>query len=339
MRLDGDFIRMNTYSSDAERRTVISMHLIAGGPVAVADRHDTIGDNLWVYQNEELLALNRDSFVGQPRTNDPMDEESQIWTGRMSNGNAIVGLFNRESTPRTRSLSFAEIGLPGEVAVRDLWQHAPLGSMSSISVELAPHASMVLQMRPGPSACTAQSVELGPIADIQSDGSGPTLSASATSDLPVEFEVALGPATVEGAQTQPTGASGIVYVVARQPGDERWCAAVPVVGSFAVLGGRQRAMYIGGTFTNWAPDIAMEFQGDAWVAEEVEIPEGEQAFKFANSQDWSGQDWGDGQGFSGTLVSTTGGGPNVRISVPDTALYRFRFDELSLEYSVERANP
>ncbi|HSM26931.1 MAG TPA: hypothetical protein VK855_02380, partial [Thioalkalivibrio sp.] len=127
VRLDGDFIRMNTYSTDVERRTVISMHLVAGGPIAVADSYDTIGANVWVYQNEELLALNEDAFVGKPLSNDPTNEDSQVWTGRMSNGDTIVGLFNRESTPRTRSLSFADIGITGEVTVRDLWQHAPLG--------------------------------------------------------------------------------------------------------------------------------------------------------------------------------------------------------------------
>ena len=335
VRLDGDFIRMNTYETDIERRTVISMHLMAGGPIAVADRYDTIGNNVWVYQNEELLALNRDGFVGQPRTNDPTNEDSQVWTGQMSNGDAIVGLFNRESTPRTRSLSFTDIGITGEVTVRDLWQHAPLGVMTSISVELAPHASMVLRITPGRSDCATQSVQFDQIADVQYGNPGPTLSATATSGLPVQFEVALGPATVDGSQTQPIGQSGIVYVVASQPGNAMWCAAVPVVGSFAVLGGHQQAMYIGATFTGWAPDIAMQFEDDTWVAEEVSIPAGEHEFKFANSQDWSQQDWGNAEGFSGTLVPTTGGGPNVSISVPETALYRFSFNDLTLEYSVQ----
>ena len=335
VRLDGDFIRMNTYESDVERRTVISMHLMAGGPIAVADRHDTIGDSVWVYQNEELLALNRDGFVGQPRTNDPKNPESQVWTGRMSNGDAIIGLFNREATPKTRSLSFAEIGLTGDVTARDLWQHAPLGPMSSISVELAPHASMMLRVTPGQSTCSAQSIEFHTTPDVVYGNPGPTLSATATSGLPVKFERALGPAKVDGSQTQPTGQSGIVYVVASQRGNSTWCAAVPVVGSFAVLGGHQQAMYIGATFTGWAPDIVMQFEGETWVAENVSIPAGEHEFKFTSSQDWSQDDWGNAEGFSGTLENTTGGGPNVRISVPETALYRFSFHDLTLEYSVQ----
>lgn len=336
VRLDGDFIRMNTYSTDVERRTVLSMHLIAGGPIAVADRHDTIGDHLWVYQNEEILALNRDGFVGQPLTNDPTNERSQVWTGRLSNGDAIVGLFNRESTPRSRSLSFADIGVSGEVTVRDLWQRAPLGPMDALSVELAPHASMVLRLTPGPSACTPQSVQLDEISDVQYGNPGPTLSASAGSGLPVQLEVALGPAEMVGNQAQPTGKSGIVYIVASQPGDGTWCASVPVVGSFAVIGGHQPAMYIGATFTDWALSIEMQLEGDTWVAEEVHVPAGEQEFKFASSEDWSKEDWGNAQGFSGTVMLTTGGGPNVRISVPEAALYRFELNDLTLEYSLER---
>jgi hypothetical protein len=339
VRLDGDFLRMNTFSTDVERRTVISMNLIAGGPIAAADRHDTIGDDLWVYQNEEMLALNADGFVGKPRLNDPTNEASQIWTGRMSNGDVIVGLFNRESTPRTRSLSFADAGVQGGAAVRDLWQHAPLPAMSAISVELAPHASMVLRLTQGArTTCTAQSIKLDAIADVVYGHPGPKLSATATSGLPVQFEVALGPAKISGNQAQPTGQSGTVYVVASQPGDGRWCAAIPVTGSFAVTGGHQPAMYIGGTFTNWAPKIEMQLKGDTWIAEAVRIPAGNHEFKFANSNDWSKDDWGNAQGFSGVAKRTTGGGPNIRISVPEGGFYRVMFNDRTLEYSLQQVS-
>jgi hypothetical protein len=340
VRVDGDFLRMNTFSTDVERRTVISMNLVAGGPIAAADRHDTIGDDVWVYQNQEMLALNADGFVGKPRSYDPTNEASQIWTGQMSNGDVIVALFNRESTPRTRSLSFADAGVPGGAAVRDLWQHAPLPAMNAISVELAPHASMILRLTPGArTTCTAQSIKLDPIADVvYGKNPGPKLSATATSGLPVQFEVALGPANISGNQAQPTGKSGIVYVVASQPGDGRWCAAIPVTGSFVVTGGHQPAMYIGGTFTNWAPKIAMQLKGDTWIAEAVRIPPGNHEFKFANSNDWSKDDWGDAQGFSGVAKRTTGGGPNIRISVPEGGFYRVMFNDLTLEYSLQQVS-
>jgi len=339
VRLDGDFIRMNTYATDIERRTVISLHLIAGGPIAVADRYDTIGDDISVYQNAEMLALRSDGFVGKPLTNDPTNEASQIWIGRLSNGDAIVGLFNRESTPRWRSLSFTDIGFAEPVVVRDLWQHAPLGTMSAISVELAPHASMILRLSPGSSDCAPQSISFEPIADVVYGNPGPQLSATAASGLPVHFEVALGPAEVAADRAQPTGKSGIVYVVASQSGDAKTCAAMPTVMSFAVTGGHQPAMYIGGTFTGWAPKIQMDLVGETWIAEEVRIPAGIQEFKFTNSESWSGEDWGNAEGPMGRLTRTTGGGPNIRITVPQDTFYRVAFNDLTLEYSLTPVDP
>ena len=339
VRLDGDFIRMNTFATDAERRSTLSMHLVAGGPIPVADRYDTVGEHLWVYQNKDMLALNADAFVGQPLSSDPRSELSQVWTGRLSNGDTIVGLFNRESTPQTRAVNFADIGVTGAVTVRDLWQHAPLGPMNSLSLELAPHASMVVQISAGASSCTPQSVRLDSTADVQYGNPGPRLSGTATSGLPLKFEVSLGPAQMQGTQAQPTGKSGIVYVIASQPGDDRWCAALPLVGAFAVLGGHQQAMYIGASFTNWAPDISMRLEGDTWTAEGVDIPAGDHEFKFTSAQDWSQQDWGNAQGLSGTVTLTTGGGPNVRISVPEAGRYRVSFNDLTLAYALQRMAP
>lgn len=336
VHLDGDFIRMNTYSTDVERRTVMSMHLIAGGPIAVADQYNSIGDDLWVYQNQEMLALHADGFVGSPRSNDPTSEISQIWTGKMSNGDVIVGLFNRESTPKTRSFSFADAGVQGAVAVRDLWQRAPLPAMDAISVELAPHASMILRLTPGAgTSCTPQSIQVDTMEDVEYGNPGPMLSATASSGLPVQFEVALGPAEIRGSQAQPTGKSGIVYMVASQPGDGKWCAAVPVTKSFAVLGGHEPAMYIAATFTNWAPDIELQLKGETWVAEAVQIPAGTHELKFLNSDDWSKEDWGNAQGISGAATPTTGGGANIQVTIPEDGFYRVMFNDLTLQYSFE----
>lgn len=339
VRLDGDFLRMTTFSTDSERRTVLSMNLIAGGPIAVADRYNTIDKNLEIYQNPEMLALNQDGFVGKPRVNDPTKETSQVWTGQMSNGDVIVGLFNRESTPRSRSISLADLGIKGEFAIRDLWQRAPLPATSALSVELAPHASMILRLTPGAkTTCNAQSIEVGAIEDVNYGNTGPLLSATATSGLPVKFEVALGAAELSENRAKPTGKSGIVYVVATQPGDATWCAAIPVTKSFAVIGGHQPAMYIGASFTNFDANIEMQLKGDLWIAQAVQIPAGNHELKFTNSNDFSKKDWGNAQGLSGIASSTTGGGANIKFSIAEDGFYRVTFDDLTLEYSLQRVN-
>jgi Alpha galactosidase C-terminal beta sandwich domain len=334
MRLDGDFIRMNTYTSDSERRTVISTHLIAGGLVGVTDQYNSIGNNVWAYQNQELLALNTDDFVGHPLTNDPTNQASQIWTGRMSNGDAIVGLFNRELTPTNRSLSFSNIGLQGNVAVRDLWQHADLGLMSSINVQLPPHGSMVLKLTQTPSTCRPQSITFNPIADWTNNSPPATLSASATSGLPVQFEVALGPATVEGNQVQPTNQSGMVYVVAKQAGDSVSCAAIPQVQSFNATGVHQKDMFLFGTFTSWTP-VRMRLEGDTWIADNVWVAAGAQQYKFANTNNFTGADWGNGQGLTAIATVTTGGGPNSQLNAPENGFYTASFNDVTLEYAWE----
>ncbi len=149
--LCGDFIRLNTFDNDDQRRSVISQHLMAGGPVGVTDQHNTIGEHLWLYQNEEMLALNYDGFVGKPLSYDPTDPMSQIWTGQMSDGDWVVALFNRESTPRTRSIDFAgdldgfSVGNNG--LVRDLWDHADLGVYALYSTRVPAHGVKVLRIK------------------------------------------------------------------------------------------------------------------------------------------------------------------------------------------------
>lgn len=148
MILDPDFIRINTFATDEEKKSVISACLMAGAPITVSDQHNTIGDNLWVYQNEELLALNKDGFVGKPLTNNPAKDSSQIWKGQLSNGDWVIGLFNRENTTKNRSINFTSLGINGSAAVRDLWLYKDLGKMASFSVDVPAHGCVIIKITP-----------------------------------------------------------------------------------------------------------------------------------------------------------------------------------------------
>lgn len=69
----------------------------------------------------KLLALNINGLIGKPLTNNPSDDRSQVWKGQMTNGDWIVGFFNREITTETRSIDFMnDLGISGSVFVRDL---------------------------------------------------------------------------------------------------------------------------------------------------------------------------------------------------------------------------
>lgn len=146
MILDGDFIRLNTFSTDAEKETVISLQIMAGGPVTVADQYYTIGDNVRFYQNSELLALNRDRFVGKPLSDKLNDPDNQIWYGQMSDGSYVIGLFNRDDNARNVQVKFSDLDIPGEWNVRDLWKHSDEGAASAISATLPAHGCKIVKL-------------------------------------------------------------------------------------------------------------------------------------------------------------------------------------------------
>lgn len=143
---DGDFTRLNTYADDNEKQFVISLQLMAGGPIAVSDRPSSIGDNLPFYQNREMLALNADRFVGRPLSDKINTPGSNIWHGAMSDGSYIVGLFNREDNARAMSVDLADLGLSGKYKVRDLWRHADEGSTERLSATVPAHGCKIVKL-------------------------------------------------------------------------------------------------------------------------------------------------------------------------------------------------
>lgn len=144
--LDGDFLRLNTFSDDNEREFVVSLQLLAGGPVTVADQYDNIGDNLKFYTNTEMLALNSDRFVGKPLNDNLNSPNNQIWYGQMSNGDWVIGLFNRDDAAKGMQVEFSELGIGGEWKVRDLWKHADEGTGSAINATISAHGCKIVRL-------------------------------------------------------------------------------------------------------------------------------------------------------------------------------------------------
>ncbi|MFY4776352.1 hypothetical protein [Metabacillus sp. RGM 3146] len=158
MMLDGDFLRLNTYSGDYaenEKKTTMSLYTLAGSPLAISDRPDTIGNDYKYYQNTELIEFNKMGLVGKPIYESAVPYEqsngsrdSQRWAGQLPDGSWVVGLFNRQDASQTFDFNFKdELGIEkGEV--RDLWAHKDLGIQSSSKVTLAPHDSVVYKIVP-----------------------------------------------------------------------------------------------------------------------------------------------------------------------------------------------
>lgn len=152
MILDGDFMRLNTSTTDAGRKFLFSLMVMGGSPLAIADQYDTIGQNGWIYQNPELLELNTLGFVGKPLSATPQDiENSSRWVGQLPNGDWIVGLFNREEMNQVRKIDFAkELGMSAGYTqhVRDLWAHTDLVSLNGgYATELSPRECRIIKIK------------------------------------------------------------------------------------------------------------------------------------------------------------------------------------------------
>jgi len=158
MILDGDPLIMRTFTRDEERQSAINLFTLAGAAIAITDQVDTIAGNAHVFQNREVLALRQAGLVGKPVFNnghaleyDPAARDPERWIGQLPDGSWAVALFNRADGAAnvTKSIDFADVlGLSGPAAVRDLWAHQDLGSMTSYQVALGPHASVLLAVRP-----------------------------------------------------------------------------------------------------------------------------------------------------------------------------------------------
>lgn len=145
--LDGDFIRLNTFDTDAEKQTVVSLQLMAGGPVAASDLPSTIGNDMKYYTNNELLELNKDGFVGKPLSDKLNDRNNEIWYGQMTNGDYVLGIFNRNDNSDQITVDFSTLGIQGEKQIRDLWEHVDEGSASSITATIPAHGCKIVRLK------------------------------------------------------------------------------------------------------------------------------------------------------------------------------------------------
>jgi hypothetical protein len=145
--IDGDFSVMSSGGTDTEKKTRMSLLALSGSSINIGDNYTNIGQNDVYYKNPEILEMNKKGFVGKPLSRDVKDPLSQIWKGQLPDGTWIVGLFNREDTPQTRSIDFSrDLGINGKYKVSDMWSHSDIGIMSSYSEDIEPHGVRLLKI-------------------------------------------------------------------------------------------------------------------------------------------------------------------------------------------------
>lgn len=362
---DGDFTRLNTMGNDDERRSIVTLQLVAGAPLCIADLPVTMGGKpatltnyVKFYTNTELLALNADWFVGKPLSHDVTNNhDSQVWTGQMTNGDIVVAFFNREGSSQQRTVSFDYIknkygvDLAAKAYINDLWDPNDTYKVyagTNYSKSVAAHGCHIVRFKTTDCNLQAQTITFNPVS-YKYIGSAPfSVNAVASSGLAItKYSVVSGPATISGNTVTLTGQTGVVKIKAEQGGNTTYCPASSVMDitiNASEFQSNQSAMFVAGEiYPDWTSRLKMKLKANnVWVSDSIQIPAGVYQFKFTNKTDWSAagqEDFGDATGLKGTVKVTTGGGANATFTITNGNYYEFVFNDATYAYEIRRPTP
>ena len=131
-----------------EQRTMITLWsmfrspLIVGGNLTLLDKWTSS-----LLTNPEVLAVDQHSRHNRAAIS---TKKAAVWFARPETGDDYyLALFNLEDAPQTLAYSWKDLGLNGaKYELRDLWERKNLAPAASVSVTLAPHASVLYRISP-----------------------------------------------------------------------------------------------------------------------------------------------------------------------------------------------
>lgn len=144
---DPDMLEVgNRGLSYEEQRSQMTMWSIMAAPIMISsDVRSMSNETKELYLNKDMIAINQDSLgVQGHRISDKQGK--QVWTKPLKNGDIAVALLNNNGSTQTVECDFKDIGVEGEVEVRDAWKKKDLGPVSHVSIELPAHGSALLRL-------------------------------------------------------------------------------------------------------------------------------------------------------------------------------------------------
>ena len=122
--------------------TIFRSPLILGGNLP-----ENREQELKLFTNDEVLAVNQHGTDPRQlyKTNDAM-----VWYSHVPDSKDIyVALFNLDPQSNEVSIDFAQLGLKGKIAVRDLWEKQDLGSFKKgYKKTINTHGAALLKLSP-----------------------------------------------------------------------------------------------------------------------------------------------------------------------------------------------
>ncbi|MBV8070137.1 MAG: glycoside hydrolase family 27 protein [Acidobacteriaceae bacterium] len=121
--------------------------LLAAPLLAGNDLRDVPPDLLAILTNKEVIAVDQDP-LGKQATRVAQDGRLEVWARPLADGSHAVGLFNRGDAPATVTARWADIGVTGDLKIRDLWAHDDRGHATDhYSVEVPSHGVVLVKLQ------------------------------------------------------------------------------------------------------------------------------------------------------------------------------------------------
>ncbi len=123
-----------------EQRTVVTFWSIIRSPLMMGG--NLLSADAWTVSlltNPEVIAVDQHSIDNRPVVEEP---DLAIWVARSeSRAGFYLAVVNLSDAAQTVHARWQDMGLPPELAIRDLWERRDLGVATSLEVVLPPHAS------------------------------------------------------------------------------------------------------------------------------------------------------------------------------------------------------
>lgn len=148
---DPDMLEVgNGHMSADEYRTHMSLWCILAAPlISGNDLANMTQETLSILTNPEVVAVNQDP-AGKQGYRIWQEGPLQVWVKPLADGSRAVGLFNEGESTMPVSVRFKDLGLSGEVSVRDLWQRKDTGVFSgSYTAQVPRHGVVMLKLQSG----------------------------------------------------------------------------------------------------------------------------------------------------------------------------------------------
>jgi hypothetical protein len=126
-----------------EQRTLLTFWCIVRSPLMMGGNLLSADEwTLSLLTNDEVLAV--DQLATDSRRALATGDLS-VWISRSESGpKSYVAVMNLGDAPQSVHRAWTDLGLPSQLAVRDLWEHRDLGSSRALEVTLPPHGAVLL---------------------------------------------------------------------------------------------------------------------------------------------------------------------------------------------------